>query len=76
MSTHGAPPTTLGVAGAGTMGSGIAQLGCVAGMRTLLHDPVEDALQRGSERITRQLDREVERGRMTAEDAARAKERL
>ena len=76
MSTHGGPPTTLGVAGAGTMGSGIAQLGCVAGMRTLLHDPVEEALQRGLDRITRQLDREVERGRMTAEDAAGAKERL
>jgi 3-hydroxybutyryl-CoA dehydrogenase len=69
-------PTTLGVAGAGTMGSGIAQLGCVAGIRTLLHDPAPEALERGMARITRQLDREVERGRMTADDAARAKQHL
>jgi 3-hydroxybutyryl-CoA dehydrogenase len=69
-------PAVLGVAGAGTMGAGIAQLGCVAGMRTLLHDPVPEALQRGIDRITRQLDREVERERMTADDAARAKEHL
>jgi 3-hydroxybutyryl-CoA dehydrogenase len=58
------------------MGAGIAQLGCVAGMRTLLYDPVPEALQRGVQRITRQLDREVERARMSPEDAARAKESL
>jgi 3-hydroxybutyryl-CoA dehydrogenase len=69
-------PSVLGVAGAGTMGSGIAQLGCVAGMTTLLHDPDASALDRGIQRITRQLDREVERGRMTPDDAARARERL
>ncbi|MGZ4166552.1 MAG: 3-hydroxyacyl-CoA dehydrogenase NAD-binding domain-containing protein [Solirubrobacteraceae bacterium] len=76
MTPDGGAPGTLGVAGAGTMGSGIAQLGCVAGMRTLLHDPVAEALERGLERITRQLDREVERGRMTPGDAARAREHL
>ena len=40
----------LGVVGAGTMGAGIAQLGCAAGMRTLLHDPVPEALERGAAR--------------------------
>ena len=67
-------PTVLGVAGAGTMGSGIAQLGCVAGMQTLLHDPDPEALERGLNRIRRQLDREVSKGRMEsgAADAARA----
>jgi len=69
-------PTVLGVAGAGTMGSGIAQLGCVAGIRTLLHDPVPEALDRGMQRITRQLDREVERERMSPEEAERAKAHL
>jgi 3-hydroxybutyryl-CoA dehydrogenase len=58
------------------MGSGIAQLGCVAGMRTLLHDPDGDALDRGMSRILRQLDREVSKGRMAADDAALAKEHL
>ena len=69
-------PRVLGVAGAGTMGSGIAQLGCVAGMRTLLHDPDAEALERGMARIVRQLDRGVERGRLTDADATAATERL
>ena len=54
---------TVGVLGAGTMGAGIAQLGCVAGERTLLHDPVPEALQRALESIPRQLARGAERGR-------------
>jgi 3-hydroxybutyryl-CoA dehydrogenase len=58
------------------MGSGIAQLGCVAGMQTLLHDPDGEALERGKTRILRQLDREVSKGRMAEVDAARAKEHL
>ena len=32
-------PRSIGVVGAGTMGAGIAQLACLAGARTLLHDP-------------------------------------
>jgi 3-hydroxybutyryl-CoA dehydrogenase len=74
--TAAGAPAVLGVAGAGTMGSGIAQLGCVAGIRTLLHDPDPQALERGIERITRQLDREVSRERMDAADAEQAKEHL
>jgi 3-hydroxybutyryl-CoA dehydrogenase len=69
-------PKALGVAGAGTMGSGIAQLGCVAGLTTLLHDPDPDALERGINRILRQLDREVSRGRMPQAAADRAKQAL
>jgi 3-hydroxybutyryl-CoA dehydrogenase len=69
-------PTALGVAGAGTMGSGIAQLGCVAGMRTLLHDPDPEALERGMNRIVRQLDREVSKGRMESATAEAAKANL
>ena len=41
--------TVLGVVGAGTMGAGIAQLGAAAGMRTLLHDPMPEALERVEE---------------------------
>jgi 3-hydroxybutyryl-CoA dehydrogenase len=78
---NGAPPTpgpakTIGVAGAGTMGAGIAQLACLSGARTLLHDPVADALERGLERIRAQLERGVERGRLNAEDAEAASRRL
>jgi 3-hydroxybutyryl-CoA dehydrogenase len=56
-------PRTLGVVGAGTMGSGIAQLGVGAGMRTLLHDPVPEALERGRERVRAGLAKWAERGR-------------
>ena len=58
------------------MGAGIAQLACVAGARTLLHDPLPEALDRGLESIHKRLEREVERGRLTADDATSAKERL
>ncbi|MDQ6774900.1 MAG: 3-hydroxyacyl-CoA dehydrogenase NAD-binding domain-containing protein [Actinomycetota bacterium] len=70
------PPQTIGVVGAGTMGAGIAQLACLAGARTLLHDPVPDALTRGAEHIRAQLARSVERGRLTPAEAAAASERL
>jgi 3-hydroxybutyryl-CoA dehydrogenase len=59
----------LGVTGAGTMGAGIAQLGCAAGMRTLLHDPVPEALERGSFAVRRGLARWAEKGRVTDEAA-------
>ncbi len=67
---------TIGVAGAGTMGAGIAQLACLSGARTLLHDPVPEALERGLERIRAQLARGVERGRITQADAEAASANL
>jgi 3-hydroxybutyryl-CoA dehydrogenase len=69
-------PATIGVAGAGTMGAGIAQLACLAGARTLLHDPLPDALERGLEQIRKHLARGAERGRWSSEDAAAAADRL
>src|SRR4051812_34860260 len=69
-------PTRLGVVGAGTMGAGIAQLGCLAGIETVLHDPFADALERGAQSVHANLDKGAERGRWRAEDAAAAHERL
>jgi 3-hydroxybutyryl-CoA dehydrogenase len=62
-------PTRLGVVGAGTMGAGIAQLGCAAGMRTVLHDPVPDALEHGADRTRAGLAKWVEKGRVGADAA-------
>ena len=62
----------IGVAGAGTMGAGIAQLACLSGARTLLHDPVAEALKRGIDQIRGQLERGAARGRWSSEDAERA----
>ncbi len=69
-------PDVIGVAGAGTMGAGIAQLACLAGAQTLLHDPDGDALERGLGRIRRQLQRGVQRGRWSQEQAAAAAQSL
>ncbi|MBV9197012.1 MAG: hypothetical protein JO168_22985 [Solirubrobacterales bacterium] len=74
--TAGGAPATIGVAGAGTMGAGIAQLSCLSGARTLLHDPVPEALERGLERIREQLERGARRGRWSEEVAAAAIGRL
>ena len=64
-------PAVIGVLGAGTMGSGIAQLAARAGARTLLHDPIAEALERGLEHARDGLAKEAAKGRLT-EDAARA----
>jgi 3-hydroxybutyryl-CoA dehydrogenase len=69
-------PGVIGVVGAGTMGSGIAQLACVAGATTLLHDPDAAALDAGMERVERALRRQVERGRLDADEAEAAIARL
>jgi 3-hydroxybutyryl-CoA dehydrogenase len=72
----GKAPAVIGVLGAGTMGAGIAQLACRAGARTLLHDPVAEALARGAERVREGLQLEAARGRLASEDAQAAGERL
>ena len=69
-------PRVIGVIGAGTMGAGIAQLGCAAGFDTYLHDPFPEELERGGERVHRGLLKSAERGRMTEDDAIEAERRL
>ena len=59
----------IGVIGAGTMGAGIAQLAVRAGARTILHDPVPEALQKGAPRVRDGLEREASRGRISKEEA-------
>jgi 3-hydroxybutyryl-CoA dehydrogenase len=59
----------IGVLGAGTMGSGIAELACLSGARTLLHDPLPEALEAGIARIRADVARAVERGRLAHPDA-------
>lgn len=63
-------PETIAVIGAGTMGAGIAQLAAQAGARTLLHDPVPEALERGIAGISATLERLTAKGKLDAADAA------
>jgi 3-hydroxybutyryl-CoA dehydrogenase len=66
----------IGVVGAGTMGAGIAQVACLGGFRTLLHDPVPEALAAGEERFRMDLLKGADRGRWPRERAEAASARL
>ena len=68
-------PARIGVIGAGTMGSGIAQLACRFA-ETLLYDPVPEALERGLTRAREGLVKEAAKGTLTEEQAASAAARL
>jgi 3-hydroxybutyryl-CoA dehydrogenase len=72
----GVPAAVIGVLGAGTMGSGIAQLAARSGAQTLLHDPIPDALARGLEGAREGLRKEAAKGRLSEQDARAASERL
>jgi 3-hydroxybutyryl-CoA dehydrogenase len=58
----------VGVIGAGTMGNGIAQIFARAGYSVVLCDVEQRFLNRGLETIIRNLDREVAKSRLSAED--------
>ena len=69
-------PSAVGVVGAGTMGAGIAQLACAAGMQTRLHDPVPEALEKGLASVRRGLAKFEEKGRLDPGGADAAADRL
>ena len=64
------------VVGAGLMGSGIAQNAITTGYNVTLNDQNMAALERAKAGIEKALNRDVEKGRMTAEDCAAALARL
>jgi 3-hydroxybutyryl-CoA dehydrogenase len=66
----------IGVVGAGTMGAGIAQLACLGGYDTYLHDPIKSALKRGAQSVRDGLEKGAERKRWTAKEADEALDRL
>jgi 3-hydroxybutyryl-CoA dehydrogenase len=70
------PAAVIGVLGAGTMGAGIAQLATRSGARTLLFDPLAEALVGGQERIADGLRREAAKGRLSEEEARAALDRV
>lgn len=72
VSESGASPVpgmaAVGVIGAGTMGSGIAQLAATAGYQVTWTDRTQDLAERGRAAVERRLNRMLERGLMTVED--------
>ena len=67
---------TVGVVGAGTMGSGIAQVAAQSGYDVKLVEVVPSQLDRGQKGIERNWDRSVEKGRITSQDKAAALARI
>jgi 3-hydroxybutyryl-CoA dehydrogenase len=67
---------TLCLVGAGTMGTGIAQVAAQAGLRVCLMDVSETVLTRSRERLERSLREGIERGKLTPEQAAEVRQRL
>ena len=67
---------TVAVIGAGTMGAGIAQVVATSGRSVLLIDTSREAVECGEATIRRNLDRAVERDRLTASARDETLERI
>ena len=67
---------TVGVVGAGQMGSGIAHVFALAGFDVTIHDISLDALARAREMIGRNLDRQIARGKIAEADKDAALARI
>jgi 3-hydroxybutyryl-CoA dehydrogenase len=66
----------VAVIGSGLMGAGIAQVAATAGHQVVLRDVTDQALERGVAGIRTSLDRFAAKGKLSAEDAAGALERI
>ena len=58
---------TFGIVGAGQMGNGIAQVAAMSGLEVVLSDIKTEFVERGLEIIKKNLQRSVDKDRMTAE---------
>ncbi|WP_434614939.1 3-hydroxybutyryl-CoA dehydrogenase [Tabrizicola sp. M-4] len=67
---------SVGVVGAGQMGNGIAHVFALAGYDVLLNDISQASIDKALATIEKNLDRQVTRGKITAEDKAAAQGRI
>ena len=67
---------TVGIVGAGQMGNGIAHVFALAGYEVLLNDVSADSLTKALATIDRNLERQVQRGKVEAEAKAAALGRI
>ena len=63
---------TVGIIGAGTMGNGIAQACATQGIRVVMVDISEAAVQKGIANVSNSLDRLLKKEKITADDKASA----
>ncbi len=59
---------TFGVIGAGQMGNGIAQVAAMSGLHVIMSDIKDEFVQRGLKNIETLLGKNVEKGKMSAEE--------
>jgi len=67
---------TVGIVGAGTMGHGIAHVCALAGQTVLLYDVDEARVAAGLKKVSSNLDKGVEKGKVSAEERGAALARL
>ena len=67
---------TIGIVGAGAMGSGIAQVAVEAGHPVVLYDAYPEALERSRKKFDKLMDRLIAKGKRTEETVSASKERL
>jgi 3-hydroxybutyryl-CoA dehydrogenase len=68
--------TIIGIIGAGAMGSGIAQVAAQSGHNVVLSDTRQDALELSKKTLATTMARQVEKGKLTAEEAALVQQRI
>jgi 3-hydroxybutyryl-CoA dehydrogenase len=67
---------SVGVIGAGTMGNGIAHVAARSGLKVILHDVEQRSLDRAISTITKNLDREIAKGKISVDDKSSALSRI
>ncbi|WP_299688692.1 3-hydroxybutyryl-CoA dehydrogenase [uncultured Tateyamaria sp.] len=67
---------SVGIVGAGQMGNGIAHVMALAGYKVMLNDISDDALTKGLSTVDRNLERQVSRGKIGADEKAEALGRI
>jgi 3-hydroxybutyryl-CoA dehydrogenase len=67
---------TIGIAGSGTMGNGIAHVAARAGYQVVLLDVQQEALDRGLATISKNLEREVAKNKLSVSEKSEAISRV
>lgn len=67
---------TIGIAGAGSMGSGIANLAATSGFHVILNDIKEEYLQKAIARMDKFMQKSIEKGKLTEAEKEEALNRI
>ena len=67
---------TFGVIGAGQMGNGIAQVAAACGLTVIMHDIKQEFVEKGLATITKNLQRNVDKGKLASDEKDRILARI